>query len=202
MNVYDFDKTIYDGDSTVDFYFFCLRHYPGVYRYLPTLLWYGAGYVLGLVRKTNFKEHFYRFLRGIPDIDVALEQFWDVHMKKIIPYYLTVQKADDLVISASPEFLVIPGCRRLGISDVMASRVNQKTGLYTGENCHGTEKVRRYREKYGEEPIQKFYSDSLSDTPLAELAEESYLVSGHELILWQEYKPSFLIRLKSKFAKS
>lgn len=25
MNVYDFDKTIYDGDSTLDFYFFHLR---------------------------------------------------------------------------------------------------------------------------------------------------------------------------------
>lgn len=25
MNVYDFDGTVYAGDSTVDFYFFCLR---------------------------------------------------------------------------------------------------------------------------------------------------------------------------------
>ena len=24
MNVYDFDGTVYAGDSTVDFYFFCL----------------------------------------------------------------------------------------------------------------------------------------------------------------------------------
>ena len=28
MNVYDFDKTIYKGDSTLDFYFFCLRKKP------------------------------------------------------------------------------------------------------------------------------------------------------------------------------
>ena len=25
INGYDFDETIYDGDSSVDFYFFCLR---------------------------------------------------------------------------------------------------------------------------------------------------------------------------------
>ena len=27
MNVYDFDKTIYDGDSTADFYLFSLRRH-------------------------------------------------------------------------------------------------------------------------------------------------------------------------------
>ena len=26
MNVYDFDQTIYHGDSTVDFYLYCVRH--------------------------------------------------------------------------------------------------------------------------------------------------------------------------------
>lgn len=25
MNVYDFDKTIYDGDSTIDFYLYCVK---------------------------------------------------------------------------------------------------------------------------------------------------------------------------------
>lgn len=30
IDVYDFDGTIYDGDSTVDFTRFCLRRHPGV----------------------------------------------------------------------------------------------------------------------------------------------------------------------------
>ena len=25
MNIYDFDKTIYDGDSSIDFYKFCVK---------------------------------------------------------------------------------------------------------------------------------------------------------------------------------
>ena len=28
MNVYDFDKTIYRGDSTMDFWRYCLKRYP------------------------------------------------------------------------------------------------------------------------------------------------------------------------------
>ncbi len=30
IDVYDFDGTIYDGDSTVDFTRFCLRRHPAV----------------------------------------------------------------------------------------------------------------------------------------------------------------------------
>ena len=45
-NAYDFDETIYDGDSSVDFYFFCLHKnkkvllYAG--QYLYTLNSYSA----------------------------------------------------------------------------------------------------------------------------------------------------------------
>ena len=30
MNVYDFDKTIYYGDSTADFYLFCLKRHKKI----------------------------------------------------------------------------------------------------------------------------------------------------------------------------
>ena len=30
MNVYDFDDTIYAGDSTVDFFFYCLKKKPAI----------------------------------------------------------------------------------------------------------------------------------------------------------------------------
>ena len=38
IDVYDFDGTIYDGDSTVDFTLFCLRRHPGVIAGLPRLI--------------------------------------------------------------------------------------------------------------------------------------------------------------------
>ena len=38
IDVYDFDGTIYDGDSTVDFVFFCLRRHPNVIAGLPHLV--------------------------------------------------------------------------------------------------------------------------------------------------------------------
>ena len=35
INVYDFDKTIYNGDSTIDFYLFCLKKKFSIILLLP-----------------------------------------------------------------------------------------------------------------------------------------------------------------------
>ena len=44
MNVYDFDKTIYDGDSTIDFYFYCLKKHPKIILCLPIQLYAAVKY--------------------------------------------------------------------------------------------------------------------------------------------------------------
>ena len=38
MNVYDFDKTIYDGDSTADFYIFSLKRHKKILLLAPSLI--------------------------------------------------------------------------------------------------------------------------------------------------------------------
>ena len=45
-------------------------------------------------------------------------------------------------------------------------------------------KVRRLHETYPDVEIAEFYSDSRSDSPLAELAEHAYLVHGQERTPW------------------
>ncbi len=186
MNVFDFDKTIYDGDSTVDFWKYCLKKYPRTKKHLFHTALKGAGFLLGTVEKTAFKEDFYRFLQEIDDIDTALAEFWDEHEYKIKKWYLDMQREDDVIISASPEFLLSPICSKLGINTLMASRVDPKTGIYDGENCHGEEKVRRYKEKFRAAQIHEFYSDSYSDTPLAKLAFDPILVRGNDFEPWSE----------------
>lgn len=186
MNVFDFDKTIYNGDSTVDFWKYCLKKYPGCKKHLWHTAANGLRFILGMMEKTDFKEDFYRFLCEIDDPEKLLEEFWDIHELNIKQWYLDMQKEDDVIISASPEFLLEPICRRLGIKYLMASRVDSKTGKYTGENCHGEEKVRRYRERFGKRQIHEFYSDSYSDTPLAKLAFDPILVKGNDFEPWSE----------------
>ena len=94
------------------------------------------------------------------------------------------KKSDDVIISASPEFLLEPIIKKLDISTLIASRVDKHTGLYDGINCHGKEKVRRFYEVFPDGKIDEFYSDSYSDTPLAEIADKAYIVKGEELSEW------------------
>lgn len=199
LNVYDFDKTIYSGDSTLDFTRFCYRRHPLLLRFLPGQVLAFVPYALGLIGKTAFKQRFYRYFRGLKDIDAEVRLFWETHRQKIKPWYLEQKSESDGIVSASPEFLFRPICAELGIVNLIASRVDPKTGVYTGENCYGEEKVVRFRETFGDAPIERFYSDSLSDSPLAALATESFLVSGGKTVPWAEYKPSKIQKAKRFF---
>lgn len=192
MNIYDFDETIYDGDSTRDFYFYCLGKYPKILFSVPAMAWAFFLYILGAWSKTRFKEKMYGFLKYVDDIDSALNSFWDNNAKNIKKWYIDRRKDDDAVISASPEFLLKPVCERIGIKYLIASRVDKYTGKYTGENCWGEEKAVRLRELIPDAVCDEFYSDSLSDAPLANTARKAWIVRGNEVIEWSGYKPSKL----------
>ena len=183
VNVYDWDKTIFPVDSTVAFVRWCLRRHPGVIWPLLRALALLPGYWLGKISKTAVKERMYGFLRRVPDVDAELEAFWAKNFPRVNAWYLAQQRPDDIIISASPEFLVRIPAQKLGVR-LLASRVDKHTGRTDGENCHGAEKVRRLHEAYPEVQIAEFYSDSRSDSPLAELAEHAYLVHGQERTPW------------------
>ncbi len=200
MNVFDFDKTIFRGDSTQRFYFFCLKRHPKMLLHVPSLITSFFKYMVGTYTKTQFKQTMYRFLTCIHDIDKQIDEFWDKNEHRIFKWYLDIKKQDDVVISASPEFLLEPICKKLGIGKLMASRVDKHTGIYSGENCYGEEKVLRYRKLYKDSEMDSFFSDSLSDTPLANLAKDSHIITSKgKVIDWKDYKPSFFKRLKDQF---
>ena len=184
MNVYDFDKTIFHGDSTARFYIYCLTHRPKMWLDIPGQAVNALLYILRIKEKQAFKERMFHFLTLIGDVDATLDAFWKKNFSRIKPWYYETQKPDDVIISASPEFIVKPACDRLGIRCTMGSPVDKHTGKYFGLNCHGKEKVVRFRAVYGDAQIDEFYSDSYSDSPLAELAQRAWLVKGMKLLPW------------------
>lgn len=183
MNTYDFDNTIFRGDSTVRFWLYCLRTRPRSFRALPRTAWHGLRFALRAEEKTAFKQRFFSFLAFLPDREQALREFWAANFSRLKTWYRP--EPEDVIISASPEFLLQPVCDRLGVR-LIASRVDPDTGEYTGLNCHGAEKVRRFRERFGDASPDRFYSDSLSDTPMARLAAQSFLVKGDRILPWPE----------------
>lgn len=184
MNVYDFDKTIYNGDSTVDFYLYCLTRHPKIIKYIPKQLKGIIMYLFKKINKTQMKEYFYLFLYSINNIDTEVNKFWRKNKRKIKKWYLEKQQSDDIIISASPYFLLQPICKEVGILKVIASNVDKITGKYQGTNCRGEEKVTRFKQEFPKETIDEFYSDSHSDLPMAQIAEKAYLVNKNTLKPW------------------
>ena len=180
INVYDFDKTIYDGDSSIDIYKYCLKNNKKVLLQLPVQLWALILYILGIIDKTNFKERVFSFLQKIDNVDKYIPDFWKIHIKKIKPWYIKRKKNTDLIISASPEFLLKPLEKKLKIK-VIASKVDKKTGKFIEKNCHDYEKVKRYKKEFKDIIIKEFYSDSMSDKPMMDLSEEPYLIKKQKI---------------------
>lgn len=190
MNIYDFDETIYDGDSTLDFYKYSVKKRPYILFRIIKAIIYMLKYKLKIIEKEKAKECFYEFLKDIPDIDKEVNEFWNINDKKIKKWYLNQKQDSDIIISASPEFLLKPIIIKLGINEknLLSSIVDKKNGEYTGKNCYGIEKINRLKEYFKTNNIsediliEKAYTDSLSDKPLLNIAKKGYLVKGEKII--------------------
>ena len=184
MNVYDFDKTVFSGDSTTKFYFFVLRRNPKLWLKCPKVSAAGVQLLTGRMSLRRFKETLFRsFLPNI-DVDKEVRAFWKHNRRHMKKWYLKQLRDDDVISSASPEFLLMPIAEKLGVR-LIASPVDPQSGALTGPNNRHIEKVRRFRERFPQATVDEFYSDSVrSDGPMAEMAKKAYLVKGNQIKPW------------------
>ena len=183
INAYDFDETIYNGDSSVDFYLYCLKRKPSIIIMAPIQIYGALLYFLKIKNKDFMKERIFSFLKMIKNIDEYIEDFWIKHKKNIKEWYLKQKKKTDVIISASPEFLLKPLEKELGVERIIATKVNKYTGKFESRNCHDYQKIKRYEaEMRRKNDIKRFYSDSIkSDKAMFEYALEAYLVKKNKI---------------------
>ena len=199
INMYDFDDTIYNGDSRVDFIKYCYKH--KYIKFMDILKIIGAfiKYFFGVIDITQFKEVLFSFLNNVSDGYCLVNDFWDEHYKNIKKFYLDKNHNNDIINSASPYFLLKPACVKLGVKDLIASDVNIKNGKFKGKNNSKDVKVKNFNKKYKDCVVEECFSDNpFNDKYILELANKAYVVKGENLIDYKEYNPSFF---KSLFRK-
>lgn len=183
--VYDFDKTIYGGETSTDFMRFFLKRNKKYIKRLPYVIKSLFYYNKNLKRS---KEIFFRILDNI-DMELLkneIREFWKQNNKKIFSWIsdeIKVNKleSDELIlISATPSIFLEEISKELGFDKLIATEfVKQKDNFISkieGSNCKGVEKVYRLQEYLENFEIIKFYSDSMSDKPLFDLAKEKYFI--------------------------
>ena len=195
--VYDFDKTIYGGETGTDFLIFYMKKKP-----LKVFL-FGISFVkdilLFLFKKIKLKElkgSYFKFLsdESADEVEKLANEFWEKRASKVygwVPNEIIENKKETdyvIVISASPLFLIDSFVKKLGFTHAFGTimETEERNGKkyylpkVVGENCKNVEKVKvinRWAEKEGiKYKIIKFYSDSIMDKPLFDIAEKKYWI--------------------------
>ena len=183
MNVYDFDNTIYRGESALDFFWFCMRKKPRLVCVLVPIIRDLTKYKLCRMSEEEFKERgaYYTesFFNLFDDIYAVIDEFWDKHQRKIKPFYEKVRKSDDVIVTANVDVLVGEIFRRMGVSHYIATHFDMEKGKL-GEVCFSKVKAKLFIQRYGDR-IDDFYTDSQNDAPLMELAQRVYMVKGNDI---------------------
>ena len=191
--VFDFDHTLYDGDSGSHLFAWLIRRNPlrlaaallatpllgPMVAFLPTRRWGISGYVwIG-----SFGLHAAR------EFDRVIDRYVDTHREQIaarlLPLALEVfarhrAQGDRVVVAtgAPPELArAILGFVAHEDVPVIGTAVGPRLGAVVAtRHCHNREKVRMLRER-GYADIHTAYSDSSADLPLLQAARSPVVVN-------------------------
>ena len=199
MNVYDFDGTIFPTDCSIGFCFWCMKKRPKMwFTFAPKAIRNIILRKTGKMPEYQMQREFFGYLTMVDNFDEEIERYWDKNEKKIAPWYLKQKRPDDLIISASPDCIIGPIAKRLGVN-FMATEFNRKYGVFLNNLMYAQEKA-QYMIDHGFPMIENFYSDSLADTPLALCAEKAHLVKNKAstVVDWPELDEETLKRVHEK----
>lgn len=186
--VFDFDKTITVKDSFID-----LIWYTFGYRCIPKFIILAPIFFMFvsklLTRKRAKEIMFELFFKGIKEskfIELcrkySLNQIDNIARKEAIDKInWHKNKGHHLVIlSASIYEWIKPWAEKNGFEKVITTNYEVVNGIVTGnfssENCHGPEKLNRFKNEYGEvsELYIFMYGDSRGDREMLEIANEKF----------------------------
>lgn len=185
MNAYDFDNTIYDGESIVDFFFFILKKDIKLIRFVPIILFYLLRYKFNIVTVEKIAEviekfSFSFFKNSKLNYEKLAKEFWDKNSSKLKKEFVEKLKEDDLIITGCPDFLIEHVRNKLKVKNIICSKFDFETKKLTFL-CLGENKVIAYKERFKNKKINEFYTDSYLDTPFMEISKKVFLVNKNKI---------------------
>ena len=204
--IFDIDKTIISGDSMFHLLKYTKTKYPASKAKLPSLFTKLVLFKLGVINTKKAKEAMFYTFNYLNNDD--LKDFYSSTLKE-----KTFKDAKDkmkelknkgyliLLVSASPEAYLKYFEEEEFVDFVIGTKfkcINNKfTNIMEGLNCKGDEKVARINAYLKENNISidkissVAFSDSLSDIPMFNLVDKSYLINfkksnnKYEILNWK-----------------
>ena len=109
VNLYDFDDTIYRGNAPYHFFKFCRKRGLIKTSHLLKIAIKFIQYKTKNITYTEMSEFIFSGLKDINNLEDLIQEFWVTHKKNIKSFYMEKKdRSNDIIISASPEFLIKP----------------------------------------------------------------------------------------------
>ena len=184
MNVYDFDNTIYRGESGIDLFLYYFKRDPKLLTKLPMAVKAIAQYKATKMTLDNALDKYAypveEYCRSIADLEGDIRQFWDINSKKIKSFYLKQRRDDDVILSACVDVVLEEICKRLNIKNYIGSEIDRESCKLLNF-CYRENKAKTFREKYPDAVVENFYTDSFNDRAMIDIAQNAYLVKGDKI---------------------
>lgn len=185
MNVYDFDNTIYDGESALDFFFAYVMVNPKLVKLIPKVLRALMLYTMGKVTIEDAMKKYAPYIKKYyceyDRWDEFTAEFWDKRMGKIKPFYDKIRRDDDIILTASPDLTMSEIGKRLSMKNIICSHIDPESGEVT-RLCMRENKIKYFSEKYPDAKIENFYTDSIkNDGFIAQRAEHIFVVKKNKI---------------------
>ena len=184
MKVFDFDNTIYNGESIVDFFAFLLKKNKSLAFYIPKLIKTIAKYKH---QKLSIDELYQiadklspLIIKNKENAEQLIKEFWLKNGYKLKDEMLDKIDENDVIITASPQVLIDGIKDKLRTKNIICSKINLDTGKLE-YLCMHSNKVSAFKELYGDIEIDEFYTDSLNDIPMMNLSKRTFLVNGSNI---------------------
>lgn len=183
--VFDFDGTLFKGDSLYHFSIFALgkrRFYTCLIKNIPNI----AAWKLGLRSNSEAKQKLFQSLFGGMEKSRFLQLCED--FEKVIDLKINPETYNSLkrhvaeghkvyIVSASPAEWIKPWSAKKGVTDVIGTvpeyRDNKLSGRFSSPNCYGKEKVTRFLSKEPDRSAYRLvvYGDSRGDKEMFEASD-------------------------------
>ena len=201
LAAFDFDGTLTYQDSFVPFLRFAFGNRLFAMRLLR-MIPATVCYLLGRISRNDLKEKLITvYLTGAKQswVEERAEAFCDVSWQRLMrPLGLTSvanqleQGANVTICSASPELVLKPFAKKLGIG-LIGTRLQAVDGVLNGEmdgtNCRCEQKVIRLQAQYG--PLEQYtlraWGDTRGDEQMLGAAQEPHWREFHAL--WRRKRP-------------
>lgn len=186
MTIFDFDKTLTNKDTLYGFYYIIDNKHP-LFQIKRLLQIFSAVlYKMKIISNTQLKIIGVKlFLKGKSKqyIHSAAKEY----AKKIVlneiysNFYLTTNPESRLIISASLEEYLneIFQCEKVIGSSLLYENGRVKS---LEKNMYGKEKLITFQKMFHNSKIDKIYTDSYSDLPLIEKAEEVCIIKNGKIV--------------------